>query len=50
MSLTDVADIGQVDPATGRKLFRVGWKPLGQDLESDAPKPAARRPDARTRG
>jgi hypothetical protein len=30
VSLTDVADLGATDPATGEALFRFAWKPLGE--------------------
>ena len=29
--LTDVTDLGTTDPATGQALFRLSWKPLGQN-------------------
>jgi hypothetical protein len=35
--LTDVTDLDRVDPSTGHALFQVSWKPLGQDVSSDAP-------------
>ena len=31
VSLTEVTDLGAIDPATGRALFRLSWKPLGQE-------------------
>jgi hypothetical protein len=31
VSLTDVTELDQADPATGQPLFRLTWKPLGQD-------------------
>ena len=31
VSLTNVIDLDKTDPATGQALFRVHWKPLGQD-------------------
>jgi hypothetical protein len=34
VSLTEVADVGATDPATGQALYRFSWKPLGQ---SDPP-------------
>ena len=30
VSLTEVIDLGETDPATGQALFRLSWKPLGQ--------------------
>ncbi len=38
--LTDVTDLGQIDPASGHPLVQLEWKPLGQ---SDAPASVARR-------
>ncbi len=29
--LTDVTDLGRTDPATGQALYRLSWKPLGQN-------------------
>jgi hypothetical protein len=29
--LTGVTDLGKTDPATGQPLFRLSWKPLGQE-------------------
>jgi hypothetical protein len=28
--LTEIADLGATDPATGQALFRFSWEPLGQ--------------------
>jgi hypothetical protein len=33
--LTDVTDLGTTDPATGQALFRLSWKPLGQNGSSE---------------
>ena len=44
--LTDVTDLGAIDPATGKALFRLSWKPPGQ---SDPPAPIAKR-DVKSRG
>jgi len=33
--LTDVTDLGTTDPATGQALFRLSWKPLGQNGPSE---------------
>jgi hypothetical protein len=30
VSLTEITDLGETDPATGQALFRFSWKPLGQ--------------------
>ena len=30
VSLTEVIDLGETDPATGLALFRFSWRPLGQ--------------------
>jgi hypothetical protein len=30
VSLTDVVELDQADPATGQPLFQLFWKPLGQ--------------------
>ena len=40
VSLTEVTDLDETDPCTGRALFQVTWKPLGQ---SGTPVPAAKR-------
>jgi hypothetical protein len=42
VSLTDVADLNETDPATGLSLYRVRWTPLGQPLPIDAPKRVVR--------
>ena len=44
--LTDVTDLGAIDPATGKALFRFSWKPPGQ---SEPPDPIAKR-DVKSRG
>lgn len=31
VSLTDVTELDQADPATGQPLFQLTWEPLGQD-------------------
>ena len=31
VSLTQVTDLGATDPTTGQALFRLTWKPLGQE-------------------
>jgi hypothetical protein len=31
VSLTDVIELDQADPATGQPLYQLTWKPLGQD-------------------
>ncbi len=33
--LTDVTDLGATDPETGQALFRLSWKPLGQNGSSE---------------
>jgi hypothetical protein len=33
--LTDVTDLGTTDPATGQALFRLTWKPLGQNASHE---------------
>jgi hypothetical protein len=38
--LTDVSDLGRIDPATGQALVQLTWKPLGRG-ESPAPVPRA---------
>jgi len=38
VSLTDVADLDETDPASGHALFRVSWKPLGQGASLDTPR------------
>ena len=38
--LTDVADLGRIDPASGQALVQLTWRPLGQ---GDPPAAAARR-------
>jgi hypothetical protein len=35
VSLTEVTDLGTVDPATGEALFRLSWRPLGQGEPAD---------------
>jgi hypothetical protein len=40
VSLTQVTDLGATDPATGRALFRLSWKPPGQ---GDPPGTIAKR-------
>jgi hypothetical protein len=40
VSLTEVTDLGETDPATGQALFRLSWKPLGQ---MDSPGTIAKR-------
>jgi hypothetical protein len=40
VSLTEVADLGATDPATGEALFRFCWKPLG---EGGSPGTSAKR-------
>ena len=35
VSLTDVTDLGAIDPATGKSLFRLSWKPPGQSEPPD---------------
>ena len=48
--LTDVTDLGTTDPATGLALFRVSWKPLGQqDSPATIAKRAARSSHPRAR-
>jgi hypothetical protein len=36
VSLTEVTDLGTVDPATGEALFRLSWRPLGQGGPPDS--------------
>ena len=38
--LTDVADLGRIDPASGQALVQLTWRPLGQ---GDPPAAVARR-------
>ena len=38
VSLTDVADLDETDPASGDALYRVSWKPLGQGTALDTPR------------
>jgi hypothetical protein len=38
--LTDVADLGRIDPASGQALVQLTWKPLGQ---ADPPASIANR-------
>jgi hypothetical protein len=40
VSLTDVADLGRIDPASGQPLVQLSWKPLGR---VDPPAAVARR-------
>ena len=40
VSLTEVTDLGTVDPVTGEALFRLSWERLGQGEPSD---PIAKR-------
>jgi hypothetical protein len=35
VSLTEVTDLGTVDPSTGEALFRLSWKPLAQGEPPD---------------
>ena len=35
VSLTDVVDLDETDPASGQALFRVCWNPLGQGVSLD---------------
>lgn len=44
--LTDVTDVGAIDPATGKALFRLSWKPPGQ---GEPPDPTAKS-DVKSRG
>jgi len=44
VALTDVADLGETDPATGQALFRVSWKRLGQDAPLDTPRLGKKAP------
>jgi hypothetical protein len=44
--LTEVTDLGTVDPATGEALFRLSWKPLGH---GEPPDPIAKG-DVKSRG
>ena len=34
--LTDVIDLGETDPLTGRALYHLSWEPLGQIGSPDA--------------
>ncbi len=40
VSLTEVTDLGSIDPATGQALYRLSWNPLGQ---SDTPSNIGKR-------
>jgi hypothetical protein len=46
VSLTEVTDLGTLDPATGEALYRLSWKPLGR---SEPPDRIAKG-DAKSRG
>jgi hypothetical protein len=35
VSLTEITDLGAVDPVTGEALYRLSWKPLGQGEPPD---------------
>lgn len=48
--LTDVTDLGTTDPATGQALFRLSWKPLGQNGSSETvAKRVVKSPHSRTK-
>ena len=38
VTLTEVVDREETDPATGQSLVQITWKPLGQPVLVDAPK------------
>jgi len=38
VSLTDVADLEEIDAASGQSLYRVSWKPLGRGASLDTPR------------
>jgi hypothetical protein len=44
VSLTNVIDLDKSDPASGHPLFRVQWKPLGQEIPPGPKAAKARRP------
>ena len=47
VSLTQVTDLGSVDPGTGHTLVRLRWEPLGQNQPSlSAPRRIAKAPGA----
>ena len=42
--LTDVTELGTADPATGKPLYQIAWKPLGQAEAPVAPRRASAKP------
>src|SRR5512147_708432 len=46
--LTDVTDLGAIDPATGKALFRFSWKPPGQIEPPDPIANVTSNPEALT--
>ncbi|WP_422929636.1 hypothetical protein [Singulisphaera sp. PoT] len=45
VSITGVTDLGAIDPATGRALIQLTWKPLGQEESSASTLGRARKPN-----
>lgn len=37
VSLTEVTELGAIDPVSGQALYRLRWEPLGQDSPSAGP-------------
>lgn len=48
--LTDVTDLGRIDPASGQALVQLTWKPLGQGDPPASVAGRAERPGPRGRG
>lgn len=48
--LTDVTDLGRLDPASGQPLVQLTWGPLGQGASTSAVAGRAVRPGSRGRG
>ena len=48
--LTEVTDLGRIDPASGHALVQLTWKPLGQGVPPASVARRAIRPGSRGRG